>query len=109
MIRVNDTYGILVSNTDYSVVRICKKKDEDGNIRHDENGKPMEYNQPLTYHDSPIKALERIAKLTVKDAVKDGDMTLSEAVTRIQTALDRLTEEIENAVPDVKVVEKYGN
>ncbi len=98
MIRVNEKYGILVSNTDYSVVRIRKKTDEDG--------KPMEYNQPLTYHDSLIKALQRIGKLTVKDAVKDGDMTLSEAVTRIQTALDKLTEEIENAVPDVKVVKK---
>ena len=106
MIRVNETYGILVSNTDYSVVRIYKKKDEEGNIKCDEDGKPMEYNQPLTYHDSLIKALQRIAKLTVKDAVKDGDMTLSEAVTCIQTALNRLTEEIENAVPDVKVVKK---
>lgn len=102
MIRVNEKYGILVSNTDYSVVRIRKKTDK-------ETGKTEEYNTPLTYHDSLIKALERIAKLTVKDAVKDGDMTLSEAVTRIQTALDRLTEEIENAVPDVEVVKKYGN
>ena len=106
MIRVNETYGILLSNTDYSVVRIRKKTDEDGNIKYDEDGEAMEYNQPLTYHDSLIKALERIAKFTVRDAVKDGDMTLSEAVTRIQTALDRLTEEIENAVPDVKVVKK---
>lgn len=106
MIRVNETYGILLSNTDYSVVRIRKKTDEDGNIKYDEDGEAMEYNQPLTYHDSLIKALERIAKFTVRDAVKDGDMTLSEAVTRIQTALDKLTEEIENAVPDVKVVKK---
>ncbi len=106
MIRVNDVYGILVSNTDYSVVRIYRKKDENGNGKFNEDGTPMEYNQPLTYHDSLIKALQRIVKLTVKDAVKDGDMTLSEAVTRIQTALDKLTEEIENAVPDVKVVEK---
>ena len=99
MIRVNETYGILVSNTDYSVVRIRKKTNE-------ETGKTEEYNAPLTYHDSLIKALERIAKFTVRDAVKDGDMTLSEAVTRIQTALDKLTEEIELAVPDVKVVKK---
>jgi tryptophanyl-tRNA synthetase len=106
MIRVNETYGILLSNTDYSVVRIRKKTDEDGNIKYDEDGEAMEYNQPLTYHDSLIKALERIAKFTVRDAVKDGDMTLSEAVTRIQTALDKLTEEIELAVPDVKVVKK---
>ena len=106
MIRVNETYGILLSNTDYSVVRIRKKTDEDGNIKYDEDGEAMEYNQPLTYHDSLIKALERIAKFTVRDAVKDGDMTLSEAVTRIQTALDKLTEEIENAVPDVKAVKK---
>ena len=106
MIRVNETYGILLSNTDYSVVRIRKKTDEDGNIKYDEDGEAMEYNQPLTYHDSLIKALQRIVKFTVRDAVKDGDMTLSEAVTRIQTALDKLTEEIENAVPDVKVVKK---
>jgi succinate dehydrogenase/fumarate reductase-like Fe-S protein len=99
MIRVNETYGILLSNTDYSVVRIRTKTDK-------KTGKVEEYNIPLTYHDSLIKALERIAKFTVRDAVKDGDMTLSEAVTRIQTALDALTEEIENAVPDVKVVKK---
>lgn len=99
MIRVNERYGILVSNTDYSVVRIRTKTDK-------ETGKTEEYNAPLTYHDSLVKALERIAKLTVRDAVKDGDMTLSEAVERIQTALDKLSKEIEDAVPDVKVVKK---
>lgn len=102
MIRVNDTYGILVSNTDYSVVKIAVVKDE--NSKH----LGEEYFQQLTYHDSLIKALERIAKLTVKDAVKDSDMTLSEAVTHIQNALDELKKDIENAVPSVKVVEKNG-
>ena len=105
MIRVNEKYGIVPSATDYAVVKI-RTTDKSGEIKYDKDGNVIETNTPLSYHDSIVMALRKVAKFTARDAVRDGDMTLSEAVTRIQTALDKLTEEIENAVPDVKVVKR---
>ena len=98
MIKVNDTFSIVVSNTDYAVVKQTGKMDKDG----------REVLKYLTYHSDLPDALNRIAKFTVRDAVKDGDMSLSEAVERITEALDRLKDDIRKTCPDVKVVDDDG-
>lgn len=100
MIIINDDYAVVVSNTDYCVTKRTGRTDP-------KTGK--EVLMYLTYHDSLSKALERIGKITLRESVRHGDMTLGEAVERIAESLGRLKKQIENAVPDVKVVKKHGN
>ena len=98
MIKVNNYYGIQPSATDYAVVRFGTNRT---------TGEPT--SQYLTYHATLTGALNRIVSLTVSETVRGCDVTLSEAVDRIQTALDELKKDIEKAVPSVKVVAKDGN
>lgn len=95
MIRVNECYGIQPSTTDYAVVRfgVNRKTGE-------------ETSQYLTYHATVTGALNRIVSLTISECVRGCDMTLSEAVDRIECALANLKKEIELAVPDARVVKK---
>ena len=98
MIKVNDVYGIQPSTTDYAVVRFGINR---------KTGEPT--SQYLTYHASIEGALNRIVSLTISETVRGCDVTLSEAVDRIECALEKLRKEIELAVPSVKVVKKHGN
>lgn len=97
MIIINDDYAVVVSNTDYCVTKRTGRIDP-------KTGK--EVLMYLTYHDSLIKALERIGKITIRESVRYGDMPLGEAVEHITDALDRLRKQIRDAIPEVKVVEK---
>ena len=92
MIRVNEKYGIIVSNTDYCVVAL-KNNQKTGE----------EYNVPQSYHADIESALKKIAKYTIRDAVSGGDMTIDEACAAIRDAMDKLAEDIEKAVPKAKV------
>lgn len=95
MIRVNETYGIQPSATDYAVVRFGINQ---------KTGK--ETSQYLTFHADITGALNRIVSLTISGCVRGCDISLSEAVDRIECALENLQKEIELAVPNVKVVKK---
>lgn len=99
MIIVNDDYGIVVSATDYCVVKRSGKKDP-------KTGK--EILNYMTYHDSLNRALEKIGKITLRESVRYGDMPLGEAVDHITDALDRLRKQIADAVPEMKVVDING-
>lgn len=97
MIIVNDEYAVVVSATDYCVAKRTGKTDP-------KTGREMlNY---LTYHDSLNKALERIGKITLRESVRYGEMSLGEAVGHITDALDRLRKQIADAVPEMKVVDK---
>lgn len=94
MIVVNDKYGVVVSNTDYAVVRRSGKLGKDGKEQ-------LGY---MTYHDSLGKAINRIGKFVVQDELVGKDMTLAEAAERIETAVESLKLKIGCRIPEVKVV-----
>lgn len=100
LIRVNKKYGIIVSSTDYNVCQFRTVKGE--KKMSDRVGE--EYYTPVSYHGSLQDALNKIVKYTIRDSVKDGDMTLNEAIERIENALNRLEHEIIHMIPDAKVV-----
>ena len=93
IIQVTRKYSIAVSDSNYTVVEIKKKKGQEDIIT------------PLTYHDSIESALNRIGKLIATDALISKDMKLSEAIETLQIAINEYREEIKKAIPNVKVVE----
>ncbi len=93
IIQVTRKYSIVVSDSNYTVVEVKKKKGQEDVIT------------PLTYHDSIESALTRIGKLIATDALISKDMKLSEAIETLQIAINEYKEEIKKAVPNVRVVE----
>ena len=95
MIRLNDTYGIEVDDLSYTLVKISINK----------SGKHIgeESKKPLGYYRTLVQALESFCRKTTSDELQKGDMTLTEALKRIQKTNEELRRTINAAVPEVSV------
>lgn len=85
MIRVDDKYGIVTDDFNYSVVNhrvASKKKLKDGS-------ESISY-KTLAYYRTMGGALEKIIDLRTKDRLDDHDMDLREAVAIYREEVKRL-------------------
>lgn len=95
-IRLDDKYVILVDEYNYALSRIRVKKSG----RHEGE----EYYTQEKYYHSLADALKGYYGIIVKDALLNGEKTISQALTAISECRDRVVSTIESAVPGIEVV-----
>ncbi len=92
MIKIGDDWGIIASSKQFSVCKktIDKKSGE-------------EYYAPKTYHTSIQDALKSLARRIDRLSLIDEDMSLNEAIRRLEDNHMKLKVLIESAIPDIEV------
>ena len=88
MIMINEDYSIDIDDSNYMVVSTEQK------TRTDKTGKERLERTVYGYYTSLGNALEAVRELMVKDELKDGCLSLSEAVR----AVCRVTKDFEQTI-----------
>lgn len=98
MIRINDDYGILVDDCNYTVVRDLHRMDR----RKNRDGTYTEYPayKDLGYYSTLHTALKGLYRRMVVDKLCDNDESLSEAVEQMREIERRLEEKLDEVIPD---------
>ncbi len=95
MIRIDENYGVDIDKCNYILKRI---KVSQGN-KH----KGEEYTEVVGYYHDLVEALKRYGQEKVRYALKDGSMTLSEAVDKVSKTWDMVSVTIREAFPEYEV------
>ena len=93
LILIDDKYGIAVNERDYALVGIYVTKD----------GK--EYTRAIAFYSSVAKCLKEYVRTCVHDALMDEmDISLAEALERIETAVHTSTQVISGVLPAIDML-----
>lgn len=98
MIRIDEDYVVDVDDFNYTLKRV--------KVAASGKNKGKEYFQTVGYFHSLSEALERYGQEKVRDGLKSGTMTLSEALTYIRAADEEVSRTIREAIPNVRVIEE---
>ena len=94
MIRINDDYVINVDPLNYVVCKDLHRIDKRG----------YQVMQTLGYLDSLPKALAfLVRKLQTEDLISDDEISLKEAIERMNSRFEEMEKLIKESVPDVRV------
>ena len=74
MIQINDKWGIVIDENNYSPARIDKPREKGGRI----------YYNRIGYYETLQSAIGRVAEEMARDKLMSSDMSLSEAVEVIK-------------------------
>lgn len=89
MIRLNDKFGIEVSDKSYVLCRL--------RVSTGKKNKGETYSAPLGYFTGLGEALNAFRKEVIREGLKDGILSLSEAVTRVEESNTKVEEMIKEA------------
>lgn len=96
LIKIDDNYGIAVEPLDYSLRKILVNK---------KTGK--QYHKVVGYYGSVAKCLKCYVRETMHDTLYDDkDIDLTEALSWIEKAIDKVYGIINDAFPEYTVTEK---
>lgn len=97
MIRLNDRYTIDADRYCYTLYL------DEGKTRTDKDGREIRQRDALGYYDSLDSALLAVFRFKAREMVGEGEKTLSQALSELRRAFCELEEQIEIAVPNVKI------
>lgn len=96
LIRIDNNYGISIDSIDYSLRKV-KVSQKSGKVNYDTVG----------YYGSIQKCLKAYLKETIHDAVDAGkEITITEAIDRIELAIEKAENIIKDQFPEYTVVEE---
>ena len=96
LIMIDDKYGISVDSIDYSLRKVSISA---------KTGKPRQ--DTISYHGSVQGCLKNYMNEIIHDSLEsDKDITLREAIARIEAAMDKVYTIITGAFPEYDIVEK---
>lgn len=97
MIRLNDRYTIDADRYCYTLYF------DKGKTRTDKHGRETRQREALGYYGTLDKAILGAFQFEAREMVGEGEKTLSQALAELRRAFCELEEQIEIAVPNVKV------
>jgi hypothetical protein len=96
MIRLDEKYGILVDERNYTLIKIW--------VIESGKTKGNQVNTPVGYYRKLTEALEAYARKKASDAIRDADMDLKEAIEVIRESNRKVAIAIKEACPEVNVI-----
>lgn len=97
MIRLNEKYTIDADRYCYTLYL------DEGKTRTDKHGKEKKKRDALGYYGTLDKAILGAFQFEAREMVGEGEKTLTQALSELSRAFCELEEQIEIAVPNVKV------
>lgn len=103
MIILDDGYVIEATDVCYTLVTIKKSYTSDGKPKKDKNGNPVMTRSVKGYFSSLNKAILAYSDELDRKVVKDGSMSLKQAVAAIMESRESVKKMIREAIPDIEV------